>query len=59
MLQIMRGVPSDEELAGLIAVLAGTARPAATQPSPRNAWADPVHRLRNSPHPSRRAWRNV
>ncbi|HEY3689471.1 MAG TPA: acyl-CoA carboxylase subunit epsilon [Pseudonocardiaceae bacterium] len=58
MLQVVQGEPSDEELAALIAVLAVRTRPAATPPSPRNAWADPAHRLRSSGHPSRGAWRN-
>ncbi|MGA8516925.1 MAG: acyl-CoA carboxylase subunit epsilon [Pseudonocardiaceae bacterium] len=56
--QIGRGEPSDHELAALIVVLAQAASVAAQQPSPRNAWADPAHRLRRCPHPSRGAWRN-
>jgi Acyl-CoA carboxylase epsilon subunit len=56
--QISRGEPSDEELAALIVVLAQAASPAAQPLAPRNAWADPTHRLRRCPHPSRGAWRN-
>jgi hypothetical protein len=52
MLRIERGEPSDDELAALIAVLAGLARAAAQQPALRNAWADPAHRLRMPLHPS-------
>jgi Acyl-CoA carboxylase epsilon subunit len=54
MLQIVRGEPPDEELAALIAVLAGLASAAAEPPAPRSAWADPVHRLRT---PRYAGWR--
>jgi acyl-CoA carboxylase epsilon subunit len=54
MLQIVRGEPPDEELAALIAVLAGLTSAAAEPPAPRSAWADPVHRLRT---PRYAGWR--
>jgi Acyl-CoA carboxylase epsilon subunit len=53
---IVRGEPSAEELAALVAVLAtlrGTA--GAQPPAPRSAWADPAHRLRTLLHPRRLA----
>ncbi|MDQ4011234.1 MAG: acyl-CoA carboxylase subunit epsilon [Actinomycetota bacterium] len=54
----VRGAPSDEELAALIAVLAGLASTAATPPQvPRSAWADPAHRLRIPLRPSSGGWR--
>ncbi|MGH3973347.1 MAG: acyl-CoA carboxylase subunit epsilon [Pseudonocardiaceae bacterium] len=54
----MRGEPSDEELAALIAGLAGMARAAAAElPAPHSAWADPAHRLRRPLRPGSRAWR--
>jgi Acyl-CoA carboxylase epsilon subunit len=56
---IVRGEPSDEELAALIAALAVLANAAAAEPpAPRSAWADPAHRLRTPPHPGPGAWRN-
>jgi hypothetical protein len=58
-LRIVRGEPSDEELAALIAALAALAHAtAAGPPAPRNAWADPAHRLRTPLHPGPGAWRN-
>ncbi|MGH3783299.1 MAG: acyl-CoA carboxylase subunit epsilon [Pseudonocardiaceae bacterium] len=45
MLRIVRGEPSDEELAALIMVLAALPNAGAEPPAPRSAWADPAHRL--------------
>ncbi len=54
----VRGEPSDEELAALIAVLAGLASAAAAEPpTPRSTWADPAHRLRTPLHPGPGIWR--
>lgn len=55
MLQIVRGEPSDEEVAALIAVLAGLAGAGARAPAPRSGWADPAHRLRTPLHAGRGA----
>ncbi|MBV8539163.1 MAG: acyl-CoA carboxylase subunit epsilon [Pseudonocardiales bacterium] len=56
---IVRGEPSEEELAALVAVLATPADTAAAEPpAPRGAWADPAHRLRTPVHPGPTAWRN-
>jgi Acyl-CoA carboxylase epsilon subunit len=54
--RVVRGAPSDEELAALtvtIAALAGGGREQA--PAPRSAWNAP--RLRTSLHPGPGAWR--
>jgi hypothetical protein len=54
----LRVEPSDEELAALIAVLAGVASvTAAESPTPHSAWADLSHRLRTPLHPGPGAWR--
>lgn len=54
----VRGEPSDEELAALIAVLAVLTSTAAGQPqTPRSTWADPAHRLRIPLRPGSGAWR--
>ena len=58
-IHIVRGEPSDEEIAALVAVLAALANTAAAErPAPRSAWADPGHRLRTPLHPGPGAWRN-
>lgn len=58
-LWIVRGEPSDAELAALIAALAAVANAAAAEPPAlRSAWADPAHRLRTPLHPGPNAWRN-
>ncbi|MGH3983116.1 MAG: acyl-CoA carboxylase subunit epsilon [Pseudonocardiaceae bacterium] len=54
----MRGEPSDEELAALVAVLAGLASAAGPEPpKPHSAWTDPEHRLRTPLQPGPGAWR--
>lgn len=54
-IQIVRGEPSEEELAALIVVLGGLARAAAAEPPvARCAWADPAHRLRTPLRPGPR-----
>ncbi|MGH3898843.1 MAG: acyl-CoA carboxylase subunit epsilon [Pseudonocardiaceae bacterium] len=59
MLQTVRGEPSDEEVAALIAVLAGwTGATAAGPPTPHSAWAHPARRLRTPLHPAPGAWRS-
>jgi hypothetical protein len=53
LLHIVRGQPSDEELAALTAVLVAVA--SAAQPTPpaavRSIWGDPAHALRMPLHP--------
>jgi hypothetical protein len=57
-MQIVRGEPSDEELAALVTVLAELARAATAEPPvTRSAWADPKRWLRTSLHPGPGAWR--
>ena len=59
MLRIVRGEPSDEDLAALIAALAALANAAAAEPpAQRSAWADPTYQLRPFLHPGPDAWRN-
>jgi len=59
LLRIVRGTPSDEELAALTAVVAAVAsRTAARTPSPRRSvWGDPARRLRTRLQPGPGAWR--
>jgi hypothetical protein len=55
-LRVVRGEPTPEELAALVAVLATRSAAVAPAPAVRSAWADPARRLgRTSPGPS--AWR--
>ena len=55
-LRVVRGEPTAEELAALVAVLA--ARPAAPPPPRlRSAWADPARRLGLTHRPGPAAWR--
>ncbi|MGH3478353.1 MAG: acyl-CoA carboxylase subunit epsilon [Pseudonocardiaceae bacterium] len=55
---IHSGGASDEEVAAVIAVLAGVASADAPEPpAPRSAWADPSRRLRTPLHPGPGAWR--
>jgi hypothetical protein len=57
---VVRGEPTDAELAALVAVLAaraGAARAAAATPAPRPSWANPARRLRTPIRPNPGAWR--
>jgi hypothetical protein len=57
LLRVVRGDPTPEELAALVAVLA--ARSAAPAPAPRlrSAWADPARRLGLTHRAGPGAWR--
>lgn len=58
LLRVVRGEPSDEELAALTAVLAAAgSQPVTEPPAPRSVWADPAHRLRAPLRPGPGAWR--
>jgi hypothetical protein len=59
MLRIVRGTPSDEELAALTAVLAAASpNGAAETPPPRgSAWATPAAHLRRPLRPGPGAWK--
>jgi Acyl-CoA carboxylase epsilon subunit len=59
-LRVLRGEPTDEELAAVVAVLAGRAAAAPAgpgRPPARSAWAAPTARLRRPLHPGPDAWR--
>jgi hypothetical protein len=57
-LRVVRGEPTAEELAALVAVLAARAAAGAGgRPRPRSAWADPATRLRMPLRPGPAAWR--
>jgi hypothetical protein len=57
--RVVRGEPSDEELAALTVVLAAVAAPppAPDGPPTRNRWSDPAVRFRPPLHPGPGAWR--
>jgi hypothetical protein len=56
--RVVRGEPTDEELAALTVVLAAVAAPSAEPPPlPRSAWNDPVARLRRPLAVGPGAWR--
>lgn len=59
-LRVVRGEPTAEEVAALVAVLAARAAAAARSRSrtrPRSAWADPARRLPGPPLPGPQSWR--
>jgi len=56
-LRVVRGEPTAEELAALVAVLAARSAATAPAPRPRSAWADPVRRLGLTARPGPGAWR--
>jgi hypothetical protein len=57
--RVVRGDPSDAELAALTVVLAAvsSAPPSPTSPGVRDRWSDPAARFRTSLHPGPGAWR--
>lgn len=58
--RIVRGTPSDEEVAALAVVLAAVASAGAARPNgplSANQWSDPQARLRTPLHPGPGAWR--
>jgi len=57
-LRIVRGEPSDAELAALLAVVAArSGAPAAPEPEAPSAWRDRAALLRKPLHPGPGAWR--
>jgi hypothetical protein len=56
-LRVVRGEPTAEELAALVAVLAVRAAAGPAGARPRSAWADPATRLRGPLVPGPSAWR--
>jgi len=60
MLRIVRGEPTDEELAALVAVLAGrAAAPRAPGSEAPSVWRDRAALLRRPLHPGPAAWRSA
>jgi hypothetical protein len=56
--RVVRGEPSDAEIAALTVVLAAAAAvPAGPAPAARDRWSDPAARLRTPLHPGPGAWR--
>jgi hypothetical protein len=57
--RVVRGAPSDEEVAALTVVLATATTGAAASPRPPviDRWSDPAARLRVPLHPGPGAWR--
>ncbi len=56
-LRVVRGEPTAEELAALVAVVAARAVGPATAPRVRSAWSDPARRLGLTSRPGPGAWR--
>ena len=56
-LRVVRGEPTAEELAALVAVLSARSVAAAPAAGPRSAWADPARRLGLTARPGPGAWR--
>ncbi|GAA0920155.1 acyl-CoA carboxylase epsilon subunit [Pseudonocardia zijingensis] len=59
--RVVRGEPTDAELAALTVVLAAATapRPAPAAPAGRNRWSDPATRFRTPLHPGPGAWRTA
>jgi hypothetical protein len=57
--RVVRGEPTDEELAALTVTLAAVASAGGGEPAPRprSAWNDPAARLRTQLSPGPGAWR--
>lgn len=55
--RVVRGTPTDAELAALTVVLASTSAPAAPRPPSHSAWNDPAARLRRPLTAGPGAWR--
>lgn len=56
LLRVLRGQPTDEELAALVLVVAAAASGSEPEPKPRSLWNDPALLLRASAMPSSSAW---
>ena len=58
-LRVVKGDPTPEEVAALVAVIAALGSgPADEKPKPRSAWADPARRLRAALPHGPGAWRS-
>jgi hypothetical protein len=56
-LRVVRGQPTAEELAALVALFAARSAGTVPAPRPRSAWADPARRLGLTARPGPGAWR--
>jgi hypothetical protein len=57
LLRVVRGAPTADELAALIAVVSARAGATAELDRPRSAWSDPYRRLRRPVPHGTGAWR--
>ena len=59
MFRVVRGEPTDEEVAALTVVLAAVAAtpPTTTAPAARDRWSDPAARFHAPLHPGPGAWK--
>jgi hypothetical protein len=57
LLRVVRGDPTAEELAALVAVVTARAAAAGPESTPGNAWTDRSRLLRRCPTPGPGAWR--
>jgi hypothetical protein len=57
LLQVVRGEPTAEELAALIAVVTARTTTAALPVRPPSVWADPARKVRRPLSPGPGAWR--
>jgi hypothetical protein len=57
LLRVVRGAPTDEELAALVVVFAGRGTTADQARAERSAWLDRSAALRQPLHPGPGAWR--
>lgn len=55
--RVVRGEPTDAEVAALTVVLATVGSSPGPAPGPRSAWNDPTTRLRGPLHAGPHAWR--
>jgi hypothetical protein len=59
LLRVVRGEPTDDEVAALVAVLTARARAGgATAPAPRTAWNHPARLVRAAVAPGPGGWRS-
>ena len=57
MIRVVRGNPSDEEVAALVVALRATSAPPPEPPQPESGWVRREELLRKPLHPGRDAWR--
>jgi hypothetical protein len=57
LLRVVKGDPTPEELAALIAVVAARSAVAPAKPKPRSEWGHPVRAVRGPHRPGPEAWR--